>query len=142
MDQLIAQFLTIPNLVLCFMIGLIVDLQKRGLELLFQKYFKKFNKNINKKTQIYMALPLITGALFGLILSFTKFPFPEMINSRSIQWMFALFLGGLSGFVYRFVRKTLAKQEATIEESTTKVTEKIKETTTEVITKVTPGSGE
>ena len=41
-----------------------------------------------------------------------------------------------------YVRKTLAKQEATIEESTTKVTEKIKETTTEVITKVTPGSGE
>lgn len=142
MDQLIAQFLTIPNLILCFMIGLVVDLQKKGLEILFKRFFKKLYKDIGRKTSIYMMLPLLTGAIFGLVLSFTKFPWPEMVSSRSIQWMFALFLGGASGFVYRFIRKMLAKQESTIEESTTKVTEKVKETTTEVITKVNPGSSE
>lgn len=103
----LSDLLTLPTLIFCLMVWILVWLQRKGIGLLWKN--SKENKLWNE-----MFMPMSPPLLGGLVAAFVKmYPFPEQFaGSLSGRVFFGAVCGLLSGYVYRIVKRMLAKKES------------------------------
>lgn len=102
----LGELLSLTSLVFCLTVWVVVWLQRKVIAMLWKK--AEENKYYRE-----LMLPLGPPATGGLIAAFVKlYPFPEAFaGSLSGRVFLGAVLGLLSGFVYRIVKKMLAKKE-------------------------------
>lgn len=98
------QLLSVENIVLCLAIVGLVWMQRKALELSFPKLKNKETKLGKWWHEFLIPLgPLGTGVLLTLV---PAVPVPEMFAGGVInRGIFGIFLGLISGLVYRLVKK-------------------------------------
>lgn len=108
MDNILTELITVPNLIFCIIIAILVEVQNR----LIGKLWK--NSKTNKIYQeFFLPLgPLGTGAILAGLVS--GYPYPEMFASNFWARVFWGIICGLSSaHVYRIAKKFLVKKDET-----------------------------
>lgn len=115
--DVLAQLLSVSNIVLCLAIVALVWVQRKGAEVLARRAFKKELKNSTLWTEFVMPIgPLLTGALITLVPSL---PVPEMFNGGvTVRMVFGIGIGLVSGLVYRLVKKNVLDKLGKSDEKT------------------------
>lgn len=105
MDDILGQLITVPNLVFCIFIALIVEGKNRLVS-----YFWPGAKNNKLYQDLGLPLaPLLVGALMaGLI---NTYPYPEMFSAFWPRIFLGSCFGLASAHVYRIGKKFLTKKE-------------------------------
>lgn len=102
--EVLDQFLTLPMLVLCLVIWVLVWTQRKVLELV-----RPSIKESKLWRELFLPLgPPGTGALVGLIAA--KFPFPDMLTSISGRMFVGVVCGLCSGLAYRMLKQFFASK--------------------------------
>ncbi len=102
---------SISTVVFCGVIFGIVWIQRKLLEILFKRFKpslleRKTTASIIYKDLIVPAGPLGVGGIVAML--FQAYPFPEIfVASSEARAFYGVFCGLISGWVYRFVKKTL-----------------------------------
>lgn len=105
MDNVIGQLFTLPNLILCLMIWILVWVQRKVVEQAWKG--AKTNKLWN---HLFLPLgPLGTGAAIGATLS--QYPYPEDFNSFWARIFFCVVCGLVSSHAYKILKKFLRQEE-------------------------------
>ncbi len=109
MDDMVLQFISVPNVVLCIVVGFLVQVQRKVVETKFKGFAKT-----KMWTEFLLPLgPLGTGML---ITACTSYPVPEMLaESFTGRIFFGLVAGLGSGYVYRIAKKMLKKEDINLE---------------------------
>lgn len=109
MDDLVLQFISVPNVVLCIVIGFLVQMQRKIVESNFENFAKT-----KTWTEFFLPLgPLGTGML---ITAFTSYPVPDMLTDSFTGRVFFGLVAGLgSGYVYRIAKKMLKREDINLE---------------------------
>jgi hypothetical protein len=120
--DVLAQLLSLSNIVLCLAIVALVWAQRKGVEVLVSKTFKKDLKKSKVWTEFFVPIgPLGTGMLLMLV---PQIPIPEMFTGGTlVKMVFGLGLGLLSGLVYRLAKKNILDKMGKSDEETPYVEE-------------------
>lgn len=107
MDSILTQFLTMPMLIFCLVVAVLVWTQRRCLELAWPKI---------KENKIWRELflpigPPGTGAILGGLI--VNYPFPETLTSLFGRIFCGVVCGLASGTVYRILKKFLNEKLGT-----------------------------
>lgn len=115
--DILAQLLSVSNIVLCLAIVALVWIQRRAAVVFAQKVLKKKLENYTLWTEFFMPLgPLVTGALITLV---PQLPVPEMFNGGvTVRMVFGIGIGLISGLVYRLVKKNVLDKLGKSDEKT------------------------
>jgi hypothetical protein len=96
-------------LVLCVVIYVLVELQRKILELLFSKFLPVMLKDGKWQNKLWKDILLPSAAPgTGMIFSWmiTSYPYPEMFaTSPANRIIWGIFAGFFSGYVYRMVKQ-------------------------------------
>lgn len=111
MDQAINELMAwLPSIVFCVLVYAAVLGQRKVLE----RVWKKASDNWYWKEVFLPAGPYGTAAILAMVIP--SWPFPEMfMQSWTLHVAFAVFLGAVSGQVYRTLWSYLKKKKADIE---------------------------
>jgi hypothetical protein len=102
---------SISTIVFCGVIFGLVWVQRQLFEILFKRFKPtllegKTTASLLYKQLVLPATPLGAGGLLAMV--FQMYPFPEIFaNSVEGKVFYGVFCGLISGWVYRFVKKTL-----------------------------------
>lgn len=102
--DVLTQLLSLENIVLCLAVVALVWAQRKLAELLIPSLTKEGTKAQKWWSEFLVPIgPLGTG---GLLMLIPQLPAPEMFSESLISRMiFGLFIGLISGLVYRLVKK-------------------------------------
>lgn len=116
--DVLAQLLSVSNIVLCLAIVALVWMQRKGAEVLALRFFKKDLKQYKLWTELLVPVaPLGVGALLMLI---PEMPVPEMFaGGMLVKMVFGVGLGLISGLVYRLIKKNILDKMGKSDEETT-----------------------
>jgi len=107
MDQLmqtIGELFTLSNLVFCLFIWIMVWVQRKVVELIWDKFTKKDIKTNKYWRSLFLPLgPIGTGSILAAI--FNTYPFPEMFINFSSKIIFGAVLGLVSAHVYKMIKE-------------------------------------
>jgi len=103
------QLISVENIVLCFAIVALVWFQRKLVELSFPAVLKEGTKLRKWWKSFFIPLgPIGSGGLLTLI---PQIPVPEMFADGSVsRIVFGVFLGLISGLVFRLVKKNFINQ--------------------------------
>lgn len=105
MENVLEQLLSLSTIVLCLMISVLVEMQR--------KVITKIKPDLEKSkmwNEFWVPLgPLGTGALIGLFIE--QYPWPADFTSTWGRVFFGVVCGLASAHVYRVVKKFLVKKE-------------------------------
>jgi membrane protein required for beta-lactamase induction len=104
MENVIGQLFTLPNLILCLMIWVLVWVQRRVVEEAWKG--AKTNKWWND-----LALPLaplMNGAAIGAAIP--QYPYPDEFKTFWARIFFAIVCGLISAHAYKIVKKVIQKE--------------------------------
>lgn len=102
---------SISTVVFCGVIFALVWVQRKLFEILFKRFKpslleRKTTASILYKELMLPAGPLGVGGILAMV--FRTYPFPEIFaSSLEARAFYGVFCGLISGWVYRFVKKTL-----------------------------------
>ena len=116
--DVLAQLLSVSNIILCLAIVAAVWVQRKLAVMLFQKILNKDLNSYSLWTDFLVPIgPLGTGMLLMLI---SEIPVPEMFAvSVMVKMVFGLGLGLVSGLVYRLIKKNILDKMGKSDEETT-----------------------
>lgn len=99
------QFLTIPMLIFCVVIYVLVQIQRTSLEMILPTV-----KTSKLWTDLFLPIgPCGTGVILATI--FKTYPFPAiMANSWSNRSALGIFCGIFSGYIYKLVKAWIVKK--------------------------------
>ncbi len=105
MDDILGQLITVPNLVFCIMIALIVEGKNRLISHLWPAA---------KTNKLYQDLglpvaPLVIGAIMAAVIN--SYPYPEMFSAFWPRVFLGSVFGLASAHVYRIVKKFIVKKD-------------------------------
>lgn len=107
MDQLmqtIGELFTLSNLVFCVFIWIMVWIQRKIIEIIWNKFKKTDIKTSKYWRGLFLPLgPIGTGSILAAI--FNTYPFPEMFSTFSSKVIFGAVLGLLSAHVYKIIKE-------------------------------------
>lgn len=104
MDNIMSQLFTLPNLILCIVIWILVWVERRVVEQLW----KGATKN---KLWYGLALPLspiAVGAAIGAAVS--EYPYPDMFKTFWARIFFVSVCGLVSAHAYKILKKFVQKE--------------------------------
>jgi len=115
--DVLAQLLSLSNIMLCLAIVALVWVQRKGVEVLVSKLFKKDLKESKVWTEFFVPIgPIGTGLLLMLV---PGMPIPEMFaDGTPAKMVFGLGLGLVSGLVYRLIKKNILDKMGKSDEET------------------------
>lgn len=107
LEQVISQIVTLPNIFFCLMIVFLVTAQRKGIELLFEKIYPKFNESKLWRNFLLPIAPSGTGMI--LVLLAPNYPYPEMFASTSAHLMFGAGCGLFANLIWKLVKENLSE---------------------------------
>lgn len=113
--EVLAQLLSLSNIVLCLAIVSLVWVQRKSVEIIFSRLLKL---DITKSTiwlEFFVPIgPVATGALLMLV---PQVPVPDMFAGGYLSRMvFGLGLGPISGLAYRLIKKNILDKMGKLED--------------------------
>lgn len=105
--DLFSQFITLPNLILCLVIGILVEVQKRIAVKFFPLLTDKTSKWYKYWNELFLVIgPLGTGAIIGAFA--TMYPWPEIFAASLFgRISLGIVAGAFSGIIFRLFKKNI-----------------------------------
>jgi len=116
--EVLTQLLSVSNIILCLAIVALVWVQRKLIEIITKKAFKKNIKESSLWKEFFMPIgPIVTGALITLI---PQLPVPDMFNGGiTVRMVFGIGIGLISGLVYRLAKKNILDKMGQVTEEKT-----------------------
>jgi len=109
MGDILGQLITVPNLVFCIMIALIVEGKNRLIS-----YFWAGAKTNKLYQDLGLPLaPLVIGALLAALVK--SYPYPEAFSAFGPRLILGSIFGLVSAHIYRIGKKFIVKKEKEID---------------------------
>lgn len=107
MDNILEQLITVPNIVFCVIIALLVMGMRKGVE-----YFWKTSKDNKLWNELVLPLfPLFSGGILAGVLS--MYPFPEVFAAHVWNRVaFGIIAGLCSAHVYKIAKKFIEVKDS------------------------------
>ncbi len=115
--DVLAQLLSVSNIVLCLAIVALVWVQRKSAEVFAIRFLNRDLKKSKLWVEFFMPMgPIVTGALLTLV---PQLPVPAMFNGGvSVRMVFGLGIGLISGLIFRLVKKNILEKLGKSDEET------------------------
>ena len=104
MDNMLEQLLTLPNLVFCLMVWVLVWAQRKAVSYVW----KKAEENKLYRELLLPMGPIATGGIIGALVP--SYPYPDTFSTFAGRVFFGCVCGLASAHVYKILKQWIVKK--------------------------------